>query len=100
MGLLGEEHVSQDGSVMFTKTHDPGWRPGSWITHTTDRAIVITRNPLDALVSFFLLNNTGSHSLVSKDKISEAFPEDWDKWVRGVCRNYNQWHSYVVEKLA
>jgi hypothetical protein len=65
MGLAGEEHVSSDNTVWVTKSHFPAKDAMGDRIHTFDKALVVTRNPIDTLVSWFFCLQTGSHSAVS-----------------------------------
>ena len=64
MGMAGEDHNCDDGSVWVTKSHWPTPSPGNSAEaeFTMDKVFMITRNPLDAIASMFLFINTGSHS--------------------------------------
>lgn len=99
MGQLGEEHQGEDNSVWFTKSHFPGLRIPS-VEHTSDKAIVITRNPLDVLVSWFYFDNTKSHSLVCEERINSAFPEEWDQTIKGMTAHFKLWHGYILRELS
>ena len=101
MGMAGEEHVSDDNTVWVTKTHYP--EPGPPFVareFTMDRVIVIVRNPLDAIPSYLLLRSLGSHSLTCQENISEAYPVQWDQWVRGQVLIFKQYHAFLIDLLA
>ena len=78
LGLAGEEHVSHDNTVWVTKTHWPFPIGMEEPEYDADKIFVITRNPVDVIPSVFLLFNTGSHSMISKENIPEVFPNEWD----------------------
>ena len=67
------------------------------LSFTTDKIFVITRNPIDVFVSTFLHLNTGSHSMISEEKINEAFPEKWDAWIKFFTDGFKQFHKVLVE---
>lgn len=83
---MGEEHTGDDNTVWITKTHWPipeiPLCPEK--SMTIDKCIVVVRNFLDVLPSYFLLMNTGSHSMTSAQPINEAFPEAFDSWIRSL----------------
>ena len=61
---------------------------------------MITRNPLDVITSWFYLLNTGSHSLYCKEVVNQAFPAEWDEFVRNYIVSFKEWHKYIVDELA
>lgn len=74
--MAGEDHNCEDNDVWITKTHWPnGARKGLFLERefTADRALLITRNPIDVLPSIFYFFQTGSHSWTCEEKINEAF---------------------------
>lgn len=98
MGMIGEAHTGEKGSVWVTKTHFPGFGSIYKSTeHTFDKAFVITRNPIDVFASFFIFMNTGSHSMGCKENIAEAFPAEWNQFVRGFVNNFKLWHKFIRE---
>jgi hypothetical protein len=99
MGMAGEEHVSSDNTVWVTKSHYPDKDMIADRVQTFDKAIVVTRNPIDTLVSYFLLLQTASHSAQVKKLVNEAFPSEWDGWVRSFTIQFKQWHDWVCNEL-
>ena len=65
-----------------------------------DKVFVITRNPIDVFPSKFLLYNIGSHSLTCEENISEAFPVEWDQWIRSQVHTFKQYHAFLIDRLA
>jgi hypothetical protein len=103
MGMVGEEHVSDDNTVWITKSHWPEPVTPSFLPErefTMDKAFVITRNPIDVFASRFLLFNLCSHSLTCEEKINEAFPAEWDAYIRGQVTIFKQYHAFLIEQLA
>ena len=74
--------MASDNTVWITKTHFPFGLPFPELPFTCDKIFAITRNPIDVFVSMFYFLNSGSHSMVSEEKIDEAFPEEWEAWIR------------------
>jgi hypothetical protein len=100
MGLAGEEHVPDDRTVWLTKTHWPSPAPPFperefWI----DRSVVLVRNPIDVFASMFLFINTGSHSMTCTETINEAFPREWDEWIRCTVAMFKEYHTFVLDTL-
>ena len=82
LGVAGEQHLSDDGTVWVTKTHFP-FHIFTEPQFDADKVFIITRNPIDVFMSTFLLINTGSHSATCQENVQESFPQEWDYWVRG-----------------
>lgn len=103
MGLAGEQHVCNDNTVWITKTHWPVPTAPFLVTEqnfTFDRVIVITRNPIDVLPSWFLLMNTFSHSKQVEEKFHEAFPVEWDRFVRMYTNMFKRFHEFYINQIA
>jgi len=96
MGMAGENHVPDDGTVWVTKSHWPSPPPPmTQRDFTMDRAIVLVRNPIDVMSSMFLFINTGSHSMTCKEKINEAFPAEWDEWIHVVVAMIKEYYEFI-----
>ena len=74
--VMGEGRV--DDSVWFIKTHWPN-KPGP--PSRISRAVVIVRNPLDVLVSWFNLMATNVHNYTLPDETFQTFSDLWEKFV-------------------
>lgn len=77
MGLAGEGLV--DKRVMVVKTHYPE-RYGKTKFYA-ERAILLVRNPLDAIVSLFNMVCTGSHNKSIHDDDFTKFSSAWDDFI-------------------
>ena len=102
-GMGGEDHVCDDKDVWITKTHWPnGARKGFLVEREfwTDRAIIITRNPIDVLVSLFYMGQLASHSMTCVEKINEAFAPEWDNYIRVMIPIFKAYHNQVIETIA
>jgi hypothetical protein len=64
-----------------------------------DRCFIITRNFLDVLPSFFLRQNTATHSAFSERPLNEAFPEAFDSWIRYSVQMFKEFHHFFMHKL-
>jgi|688.fasta_scaffold770046_2 hypothetical protein len=62
---------------------------------SADKVFVVVRNPIDVFASLFLFTNTASHSLISEEKISESFKEEWDYNIRVMAKAYNDYHVHI-----
>jgi hypothetical protein len=98
MGKAGEEHTSNDHTVWVTKSHFPENAPGGLdeAEFDADKILVITRNPIDVFPSIFLLQNIGSHSMSCRENIKEAFPAEWDIYIRAHVKMFKQYHEMVL----
>ena len=55
MGMPGEEHTCDDKTVWITKMHWPSCSELMQTDWTFDKGFVVTRNPIDAIYSYFLM---------------------------------------------
>lgn len=93
-GLVGEGLAGH--RVQVVKTHFPErYGPNRF---NADRAILLTRNPLDCLTSFFNMLTTATHDLSIDDKefdiAGEEFAQKWDMYVRQEITVWNEFHMY------
>lgn len=98
-GMGGEDHTCADNDIWVTKTHWPYDLPDE-TEFVADRALVITRNPIDVMASQFYMNQLGGHSMTSVEKVNEVFPAEWDAWIRGKIPVFKAYHERVIELLA
>ena len=63
---------------------------------SADKVFLIVRNPIDVFASMFLFLNTASHSLVSEERVCEAFKEEWEYNIRVMAKAYNEYHVHVA----
>jgi len=77
-GLLGEGEVGD--KVWLVKTHFPE-RPG-YKPFKISKALVLVRNPFDAIDSYFNQTMTNSHNSSVHESQYERFAEVWDGLVR------------------
>ena len=69
--LAGEWHISEEKRVWITKTHHPLFFRHPNKIYLADRIFVIVRNPLDVFPSYFTFGATGTHSMITEEKINE-----------------------------
>ena len=72
-GFLGQNTTCDSNRVWITKTHYPQDIPDG-TPFTANKMIVIARNPIDVIPSFFNLVNSQSHSLEFNERIHEDHP--------------------------
>lgn len=99
MGMLGENQTPDEGRVWVCKTHYPTGTPDCK-KFPADKLIVVHRNPIDVFPSFASLSQTMSHSLVSKEKFHEDFPEWWEQWVSACSGRMESYHEFLVNDMA
>ena len=65
---------------------------------TAERALLITRNPLDTMVSLFNLIATASHDLSVLDSDFELFKQNWQERVKLEIPIWNKFYEYWLNK--
>ncbi|DAZ96030.1 TPA: hypothetical protein N0F65_000025 [Lagenidium giganteum] len=94
-GMKGEGVV--DDSVWFVKTHFPE-RPG-WKPFKINKAILVVRNPWDAIDSYFNMMLTKSHNKSLHESQYERFAERWDGLLRNEIDVWMKFHHYWMSKV-
>ena len=93
-GLRGEGVV--DETVLIVKTHYPerlGYTPLS-----AQRIVLLVRNPLDALVSYFNMMCTMSHTTtIAKDEYNR-FGAEWHSFVAEEIEMWHRFNSWWIER--
>ena len=93
-GLRGEGVV--DETVLIVKTHYPerlGYAPLS-----ARRIVLLVRNPLDALVSYFNMMCTMSHTTtIAKDEY-DRFGAEWRSFVAEEIEMWHRFNSWWIER--
>ena len=89
MGMVGEGVV--DDRVWMVKTHFPE-RLGKF-KFSARRAIVIVRNPFDAIVSYFnmIITQSHTHSLIESEY--EKYARIWDAFVYDETETWKKFHA-------
>ena len=90
--------TGDSNSVWITKTHYPGGLPLSK-TFTSQKMIVIARNPIDVLPSFANLSQLNSHSLETNEQYHVDLPDWWNRWIQNQINNIRENHDRV-KKVA
>jgi hypothetical protein len=89
--LVGEG-VTQASHVAFVKTHWPE-RTGATV-YAGARAVVLVRNPYDAMDSYWNLNATKSHTKTLDDEVYERFTDKFERLVRNEINVWLRFHDY------
>ncbi|CAN0159257.1 unnamed protein product, partial [Phaeothamnion confervicola] len=90
LGMQGEGVV--DARVSVVKTHYPerhGYR-----RFRADRAIVLVRNPFDAIDSYFNMALTNTHDKSLHDSVYSDFADLWDGMVRNEASVWHRFHRH------
>lgn len=94
-GMKGEGVV--DESVWFVKTHFPervGWKP-----FPIKKAILVVRNPWDAIDSYFNMTLTNTHNKSLHESQYARFADRWDGLVRNEIDVWMKFHRYWTSKV-
>jgi hypothetical protein len=90
--LVGEGVTQQ---VMCIKSHWPERSGHSvWNCH---RAIVVVRNPYDAIDSYWNMNATKSHTKTLTDTMYKQYADKFDRLVRNEIDMWLRFHQYWLE---
>eukprot|EP01044_Picomonas_judraskeda_P000305 COSAG03_NODE_12_length_22635_cov_7.308307_14_plen_456_part_00 len=97
--LVGEGSVGAHnggGNVWVVKTHFPekyGWKP-----FASQRAILLVRNPFNAIRSYFNMLLTGTHTHSIADSEFTRFADVWDRHVREEIGWWCEFHRYWLRQ--
>ncbi|CAM9650064.1 unnamed protein product [Ectocarpus sp. 12 AP-2014] len=94
MGMQGEGVV--DHRVRVVKTHYPE-RPG-FRAFDADKAILLVRNPFDAVDSYFNMALTNTHDRSLHDAVYEEFQEFWDGMIRNEMKVWERFNTYWLSR--
>lgn len=86
-----------DESVWFVKTHFPervGWKP-----FEARKAILVVRNPWDAIDSYFNMTLTNSHNKSVHESMYERLADRWDGMLRNEIDVWMKFHRYWTAKV-
>jgi len=93
--LVGEMSVGCD-KVQFVKTHFPERRGTPQFRCC--RAVLLVRNPFDAIESFFNLMMTGTHTQNISQEIREKTTKYWEEFAVKEIRVWTNFHKYWLEQ--
>ncbi|CAB1121182.1 unnamed protein product [Ectocarpus sp. CCAP 1310/34] len=94
MGMQGEGVV--DHRVRVVKTHYPE-RPG-FRAFEADKAVLLVRNPFDAIDSYFNMALTNTHDRSLHDAVYEEFQEFWDGMIRNEMKVWERFNTYWLSR--
>lgn len=86
-----------DDSVWFVKTHFPervGWKP-----FKIKKAILVVRNPWDAIDSYFNMTLTNTHNKSLHEDMYTRFADRWDGLLRNEIDVWMKFHRYWTSKV-
>ena len=93
--LVGEMSVGCD-KVQFVKTHFPERRGTPQFRCC--RAVLLVRNPFDAIESFFNLMMTGTHTQNISQEIRDKTTKCWEEFALKEIRVWTKFHKYWLEQ--
>ena len=95
--MMGQANLtSETNAVWITKTHYPRSMPGCQ-TFSSQKMIVIARNPIDVLPSFANLIYLDSHSLEPNEQYHVDFPDWWNQWIQNQIEAIKINHEKVIQ---
>jgi hypothetical protein len=93
---LAGEGVTHPSRVIFVKTHWPE-RIGNQV-YEGKRAVLIVRNPYDAIDSYWNLIATKSHTKTLADSVYDRFRDKWSRLVKNEIHVWMKFHNYWLEE--
>ncbi len=97
-GFRGTSIVDQ--SIWMFKTHYPLVDPAESMNQKAGKALVIVRNPLDAITSFSQWFGTNSHcTSFADDNFHETFAREWKEFASRAAVLWVQYHQYWMKKM-
>ena len=85
VGMYGEGTVADDNLVWVTKTHYPMESPHGVTKFSSQKQIVVVRNPIDVFSSMAHLAMTGSQSVTPIEQYHVDCPVFWDSFLKAVA---------------
>jgi len=93
--LVGEAAVST-GMVQFVKTHYPERRGSPCFP--ARRAVLLVRNPYDAIESFFHLMMTSTHTSTIAEEVRREHQRIWEEMVLKEIQVWRDFHEYWLQR--
>jgi Sulfotransferase domain len=94
--LVGEG-VTQQSKTCFVKTHWPE-RSGCRILTAPRSAILLIRNPYDAIDSYWNLNVTNTHTETVTDAIYHQYQDQFQAMAKNEIHIWCQYHRYWLDR--
>lgn len=95
LGAKGEEYI--DDSVLVVKTHYP-WIPPSPTQYYSNMMLVVTRNPLDSIVSWMHYLMMANHVTKLPFDCSREYPGFFQWWVNDIVPKMRQQYMTYIEE--
>ena len=93
-GFVGEGLI--DKRVQVVKTHFPEKK--SHIESAIERVVLVTRNPMDTLVSLFNMIATGTHNESIIDSDFELFKPEWEDIIKQEMTVWKDFYHFWLSK--
>ncbi|ETV96377.1 hypothetical protein H310_10530 [Aphanomyces invadans] len=94
-GMKGEGVV--DDRVWFVKSHYP--ERSGYVPVAVQKAILVVRNPWDAINSYFNMTLTNSHNKSVHDSMYCRFATRWDAMIQNEIQIWMKFHAYWIAKV-
>ncbi|RHY11239.1 hypothetical protein DYB25_000771 [Aphanomyces astaci] len=94
-GMKGEGVV--DDRVWFVKSHYP--ERSGYVPVPVQKAILVVRNPWDAINSYFNMTLTNSHNKSVHDVTYSRFADRWDAMIQNEIQVWIKFHAYWIAKV-
>ena len=91
-------HNITTGRVAVCKSHWPE-RPG-YVSFAAHRAILLVRNPFDAMDSYWNMNATCTHTQTVTDAIYHQFQDLYQDLIRNEIRMWIKFHEYWLHDVC
>ncbi|RHY34824.1 hypothetical protein DYB32_000620 [Aphanomyces invadans] len=86
-----------DDRVWFVKSHYP--ERSGYVPVAVQKAILVVRNPWDAINSYFNMTLTNSHNKSVHDSMYCRFATRWDAMIQNEIQIWMKFHAYWIAKV-
>ena len=94
-GAKGTDIV--DDTVWVVKTHYP-WIPPEPNVFSASRSLVVVRNPLDSIVSWYHYLSEVNHTTKAAYDVAADHPDYFDWWVRDLVPKMRKQYALYLEE--
>lgn len=98
--MLAREYAQGEGiaddSVAVVKSHFP--ERSGYVKFPAQRVILLVRNPIDAVFSYFQMAMTNTHDKTLQSEIFDALRPFWDRFAANELKVWNAFHEYWLEQ--
>ena len=95
--MVGEGLISAD-RVHVIKTHFPERR--GWKVVQPNRVILLTRNPFDAIDSYFNMALTNTHTKTLADSVYEQYCDLFEGMAKSEIQTWKEFHEYWFQSIS